>query len=72
MRFARSGERPEAWGNGGWDEPALLSWENLRGDLRDRLNSSVWGDANLPLKDSRWPQELSRAKPSGVPFNPNA
>ncbi len=71
MRFARSGERPEAWGNGGWDEPALLSWDNLRSDLRNRLNSASWGDANFPLKDSRWPGELSRAKPSGIPFNPN-
>jgi hypothetical protein len=71
MRFAGSGEQPEAWGNGGWDEPALLSWTNLRGDLRDTLNNASWGDANFPLRDARFPTELSRAKPSGIPFDPN-
>lgn len=70
MRFAGADEQPEAWGNGGWDEPALLSWENLDPTLRDKLNSSSWGDANFPLQDSRWPTELSRAKPSGIPFQP--
>ncbi|GKQ35970.1 NPP1 family protein [Streptomyces sp. A012304] len=71
MRFARSDERPEAWPDGGWDELGLLSWDNLRGDLRDKLNNSSWGNANFPLKDSRFPTELSNAKPSGIPFNPN-
>ncbi len=71
MRFAGSGERPEAWGDGGWDEPALLSWTNLRSDLRDKVNSASWGDANFPLNDGRFPTELSRAKPSGIAFNPN-
>ncbi|GAB3940797.1 NPP1 family protein [Kribbella albertanoniae] len=71
MRFAGAGEQAEAWGNGGWDEPALLSWTNLRTDLRDKLNSASWGEANFPLKDDRFPTELSRAKPSGIAFNPN-
>ncbi|MFC0623125.1 NPP1 family protein [Kribbella deserti] len=71
MRFAGSGEQPEAWGGGRWDEPALLSWTNLRSDLRTKLNNASWGDANFPLRDSRFPTELSRAKPSGIPFNPN-
>ena len=70
MRFADADERPEAWPDGGWDEPALLSWENLAPSLRDTLNGSSWGDANFPLQDSRWPTELSRAKPSGIPFQP--
>lgn len=72
MRFAMSGEQAEAWGDGGWDQPALVSWTELRSDLRDTLNRSSWGDANFPLQDSRYPLELSRAKPSGIPFNPNA
>lgn len=41
-------------------------------DLRNKLNSASWGDANFPPKDSRWPLELDRAKPSGIPFNSNA
>ncbi|GAA3673407.1 NPP1 family protein [Lentzea roselyniae] len=70
MRFAGADERPEAWGDGGWDMPALLSWENLDPTLRDKLNGSSWGDANFPLQDSRWTTELSRAKPSSIPFQP--
>ncbi|MEU4384147.1 NPP1 family protein [Promicromonospora sp. NPDC023805] len=71
MRFAKSGERPEAWGNGAWDEPALVGWDRLDAGLRDRLNGSSWGDANFPLKNDRFPTELSRAKPGGIPFDPN-
>jgi hypothetical protein len=71
MRFAGADEQPEAWSDGGWDEPALVSWENLRDDLRTKLNNADWGNANFPLRDSRWPTELSRAKPSGIPFDPN-
>lgn len=77
MRFAKDGERPEAWGDGGWDEPALVSWDNFpvgnNGvDLRAKLNSATWGNANFPLKDGRFQTELSRAKPAGIPFDPNA
>ncbi|WP_318843069.1 NPP1 family protein [Myceligenerans pegani] len=72
MRFAKQGEQAEAWGDGGWDEPALVSWSRLRSDLRDTLNRSSWGDANFPLQDGRFPVELSRAKPSGIPFDPHA
>lgn len=71
MRLAKSGERPEAWGDGGWDEPALVGWDRLDGGLRNTLNNSSWGSANFPLKDGRFGTELSRAKPSGIPFNPN-
>jgi hypothetical protein len=71
MRFAKSGEVPEAWGNGGWDEPALVGWDRLDAGLRNTLNGSSWGDANFPLQDSRYGTELSRAKPSGIPFNPS-
>lgn len=71
MRLAKSGERPEAWGDGGWDEPALVGWDRLDGGLRNTLNNSSWGKANFPLQDSRFGTELSRAKPSGIPFNPN-
>ncbi|WP_232838154.1 NPP1 family protein [Streptomyces geranii] len=75
MRFAKSGERPEAWGDGGWDHPGLVSWNSFPAgnngvNLQDRLNNSSWGDANIPLKDSRYPVELERALPYGVPFNP--
>ncbi|MCD7441010.1 NPP1 family protein [Streptomyces lincolnensis] len=75
MRFAKDGERPEAWGDGGWDQPALVSWNSFpRGkdnlDLQAKLNGASWGNANFPLKDGRFEVELERAKPSGIPFDP--
>ncbi|MER5215187.1 NPP1 family protein [Streptomyces sp. NPDC002838] len=78
FRFAKSGEGAEAWGDGGWDFPRLVSWNQFPGGsntwtqgLQDRLNGATWGKANFPLKNDRFATELSRAKPSGIPFDPN-
>ncbi|MDX3780345.1 NPP1 family protein [Streptomyces europaeiscabiei] len=78
FRFAKSGETAEAWGNGGWDFPALVSWNSFPGgdnkwtaNLQSRLQNATWGDANFPLKDGRFTTELSRAMPSGISFDPN-
>ncbi|MDX3310036.1 NPP1 family protein [Streptomyces sp. NPDC054884] len=75
MRFAKDGERAEAWGNGGWDQPGLVSWNSFpkgdnNKDLQAVLNGATWGNANFPLKDGRFETELERAKPSGIPFDP--
>lgn len=78
FRFAKSGEGAEAWGDGGWDFPRLISWNSFPGgdnkwtaNLQSRLQNATWGDANFPLKDGRFATELTRAKPSGIPFDPN-
>ncbi|MDX3831223.1 NPP1 family protein [Streptomyces europaeiscabiei] len=78
FRFAKSGETAEAWGNGGWDFPALVSWNSFPGgdnkwtaNHQSRLQNATWGDANFPLKDGRFTTELSRAMPSGISFDPN-
>ncbi|WP_264935132.1 NPP1 family protein, partial [Streptomyces sp. A012304] len=75
MRFAKDGEQAEAWPDGGWDQPGLVSWDsfpvgNDNVDLQAKLNSATWGNANFPLKNDRFPVELERAKPSAIPFNP--
>ncbi|WP_246561314.1 NPP1 family protein [Streptomyces roseirectus] len=49
FRFAKWGERPEAWGNGGWDEPALVTMERMADAPRNALWNSQWGRANFPL-----------------------
>ncbi|MCD7443216.1 NPP1 family protein [Streptomyces lincolnensis] len=79
FRFAKSGEVAEAWGDGGWDFPRLVSWNSYPGgsntwtaNLQTLMQSKTWGDANFPLKDGRFNTELSRAKPSGISFDPNA
>lgn len=70
MRCAGSGEQPEAWGGGRWDEPALLSWTNLRNDLRDKLNNASWGDANFPLRDGRFPDRTEPGQAVRHPIQP--
>ncbi|MFB7655949.1 MULTISPECIES: NPP1 family protein [unclassified Streptomyces] len=74
MRFAKWGERAEAWGDGGWDHPALVSWDhfprsNSVVNLQRRLNQSSWGKANLPIQDAKFNDTLNKAKPN-IPFNP--
>ncbi|MFI1355125.1 NPP1 family protein [Streptomyces sp. NPDC020898] len=49
FRFAAWGEAPEAWGDGGWDRPALVTMENMDQTPRDQLWNSKWGSANFPL-----------------------
>lgn len=77
FRFAKSGEVAEAWGDGGWDDPRLVSWNSFPAgnngvNLQTRMQNATWGDANFPLKDGRFNLELERAKPSAIPFQPYA
>jgi hypothetical protein len=79
FRFAKAGEAAEAWPDGGWDFPRLVSWNSFPGgtntwtaSLQSTMQNATWGDANFPLKDGRFNSELSKAKPSGIPFDPNA
>jgi hypothetical protein len=38
--------------------------------LVSRIQNVTRGDANFPLKDGRFSRELSRARPSAIPFDP--
>ncbi|MET9761987.1 NPP1 family protein [Streptomyces sp. NPDC006372] len=66
FRFAKAGEVPEAWGNGGWDRPALLTLDNMDRGLRDKLSNANWGSANFPLARNLV-SNLNKARPSEVP-----
>jgi hypothetical protein len=78
FRFAGAGEVAEAWGDGGWDFPRLVTWTKFPAgnngvNLQTRMQNATWGDANFPLKDGRFELELSRAKKqaaAGIPFDP--
>ncbi|MFF7528519.1 NPP1 family protein [Streptomyces bobili] len=75
FRFAKSGEQAEAWGDGGWDRPALVAMDKLKSSNRtayDALKNSEWDSANFPIQDKgdRFWTSLSRAKPSGISFSP--
>ncbi|MPY55628.1 NPP1 family protein [Streptomyces spongiae] len=75
FRFAKSGEVPEAWSDGGWDHPGLVSWNSFPAgnngvNLQSKMQNATWGKANFPLKDGRFVEELKNAKPDGIPFDP--
>ncbi|MFI1358317.1 NPP1 family protein [Streptomyces sp. NPDC020898] len=75
FRFAGQNETAEAWGDGGWDFPRLVTWTRFPAgnngvDLQARMQNATWGDANFPLKDGRYNDELNAAKPSGIAFDP--
>ncbi|BBC38618.1 hypothetical protein SGFS_099120 [Streptomyces graminofaciens] len=77
LRRAR-GVVAEAWGDGGWDFPRLVTWTRFPAgnngvDLQARMQNAMWGDANSPLKDGRFNDELSRAKKQAaadIPLRP--
>ncbi len=49
FRFAKWDEVAHAWGDGGWDRPALVTMENMADAPRNALWNSQWGKANFPL-----------------------
>jgi hypothetical protein len=77
MRFAKWGEKPEAWGNGAWDTPAPVDWNRMSPFLKGRLTSAQWRDeltrkehAGFMVKDGSFESTLDKAKPAGIPFVP--
>lgn len=66
FRFAKWGETAEAWGDGGWDRPALVTMENMAKTPRDQLWNSKWGSANFPLTGNLQ-SNINEARPSAVP-----
>jgi hypothetical protein len=66
FRFAKWDETPVAWGDGGWDRPALVTMENMAKTPRDRLWNSTWGSANFPLTNNLV-SNINKARPSAVP-----
>ena len=40
--------------------------------LRDKLSQYDFGSANFGLKDGNFNSHLTNAKPSGIPFDPDA
>ncbi|MEU3784720.1 NPP1 family protein [Streptomyces sp900129855] len=66
FRFAKWGERPQAWGNGGWDKPALVDIHQMDDTPRNALWNSKWGKANFPLTGN-FQDNINKARPSEVP-----
>ncbi|MEV0219993.1 NPP1 family protein [Streptomyces sp. NPDC050704] len=72
FRFAKWGETPEAYDDGGWDRPALVTMETMDKAPRDQMwnsnkkDSNYWGSANFPLTNNLY-SNINGARPSAVP-----
>ncbi|MDK2594574.1 NPP1 family protein [Pseudoalteromonas obscura] len=72
LRFAKSNEIAEN-DYGRFVTPPIISWYHMHGDgltnqaLRDKLNQYDYGSATLPVKDSRFLNNINRFKPSQFP-----
>lgn len=69
FRIASQTEPPENH-YGAWQYPDLVSWDNFPAGIRDRLVTADYGSASLAIKDSAFADNLNKAKPAGIPFNP--
>ena len=72
FRFAKSNEYAEN-PYGSFLTPTIVSWYQVVGDglsnadMRSRLNSFDYGSATLPIKDSKFLNNINDGKPSGYP-----
>ncbi|MFE0206709.1 NPP1 family protein [Streptomyces sp. NPDC058985] len=72
FRLATAGDEPPENHKGGWQYPALVGWNGYPAGVRDKLASHDFGSAHFGLKDGSFASHLAAAKPSGIPFDPNA
>lgn len=77
FRFAKSNEYAEN-PYGAFITPTIVSWYQMVGDglsnaqMRSRLNSFDYGSATLPIKDSKFLNNINNGKPPGYPTFTNA
>lgn len=71
FRIAGMTEVPEN-DYGTWQYPDLVSWDNFPAGIRDKLVNADFGAASLAIKNSAFADNLTKAKPAGIPFNPAA
>jgi len=69
FRLASMAEQPENH-YGTWQYPDLVSWDNFPGGIRDTLVNADFGSASLGIKNGAFEDNLNKAKPGGIPFNP--
>ncbi|MFJ2443576.1 NPP1 family protein [Streptomyces sp. NPDC087658] len=72
FRAAGSNDEPPENHYGVWQYPTLVGWDGYPAGLRDKLSQANFGSANFGLKDGSFNSHLAKAKPAGIPFDPNA
>lgn len=74
--FFRLSSQNEAPGNqkGAWIFPPIVDWNGWPStELRDKLMNADFGDAKLKFRnDNEFRFALRDAKPTGIPFDPDA
>lgn len=73
FRAATDDDEPPENHEGSWQYPALVGWEDGYPEgVRDALTGHDFGSATLGIKDDTFNGHLADAKPSDIPFDPNA
>lgn len=72
FRHAKSdgGDEPPENHKGTWHLPKVIGWDYFPPGFRDTLVAADFGDATLALKDGKFEENLEKAKPSEVSFDP--
>lgn len=71
FRLAKADETPENH-YGDWRYPGLVGWDNYPEDVRDTLTEADFGSASLAIKDGAFADNLDKAKPDDIDFDPQA
>ncbi len=77
FRFAKNNEYAEN-PYGSFLTPTIVSWYQMEGDglsnadMRSRLNTYDYGSATLPIKDSKFLNNINNGKPSSYPTFSNS
>ncbi len=71
FRLAGAGDEPPENHKGAWQYPPLVGWNGYPPGLREKLVAHDFGSAHFGLKDGSFSSHLAKAKPSGIPFDPN-
>lgn len=72
FRAANANDEPPENHYHTWRYPALVGWNGYPAGIRDKLSQADFGSAVFGLKDGNVNAHLAKAKPAGIPFDPNA
>ncbi|MFJ8945312.1 NPP1 family protein [Streptomyces sp. NPDC102395] len=72
FRLGNSNDEPPENHKGAWQYPALVGWNGYPAGVREKLTSYDFGSANFGIKDGSFASNLTKAKPAGITFDPNA
>jgi len=73
FRLANTNDEPPENHYHNWRYPPLVDWNGWPSiALRDKLMNADFGSATIKINPGRFESLLASAKPSGIPFDPNA